>query len=342
MIGKIIFWNIRSVNTQKAFERLIDLNRRHQYSFIALMEPFQGPQELEQYKIKLGFNHSFCNCSAKIWIFWEEGWNVQIIKDSGQQVTMSVICNNVEFLLTVVYARCSSMERLELWDEMEDIAQQHQKPWMIGGDFNVILNEEEKQGGLPFMQREAMEFAQCINNCGLIELKYSGSNFTWWNGRIEEHCIFKRLDRVMGNQEFMDLLPSSEVQHLIRRGSNHVPLHVTCNTEEEPMVRPFKFLNFWTKHPQFKKLIEDNWKVDFAGSPFLVFQAKIKQCKGALSKWSKEVFGDIFRKIATLEDVIKAMEAQFEVQPSKENRASLKKAKADLKKYWYIEEEYWK
>ncbi|KAH0635528.1 hypothetical protein KY289_035443 [Solanum tuberosum] len=115
---------------------------------------------------------------------------------------------------------CNALERLELSDEMEEVAEQSQKPWLIGGDFNVILNEEEKQGGLPFMQSEAIDFAQCINNCGLVELKYSGSNFTWWNGRIEEHCIFKRLDRVMGNQTFINLFPSSEVHHLIRRGQN--------------------------------------------------------------------------------------------------------------------------
>lgn len=90
MIGKIIFWNIRSVNTQKAFERLIYLNKRHRYSFIALMEPFQGSHELEQHKTKLGFTHAFCNCSAKIWLFWEEEWQVEIVNDSCQQVTLSV------------------------------------------------------------------------------------------------------------------------------------------------------------------------------------------------------------------------------------------------------------
>lgn len=47
MIDKIIISNIRSVNTQNAFERLTMLNRRHQYSLIALMEPFQGPEELD-------------------------------------------------------------------------------------------------------------------------------------------------------------------------------------------------------------------------------------------------------------------------------------------------------
>lgn len=53
------------------------------------------------------------------------------------------------------------------------------KTLVVGGDFNV-LNEEEKQGGLPFLQQQALDFTQCIQNCGLVEIKYSGNNSTWW------------------------------------------------------------------------------------------------------------------------------------------------------------------
>lgn len=52
----------------------MELNKRNHNSFIALMEPFQDPQDLDQYKRKLGFVNAMINCSAKIWIFWEEEW----------------------------------------------------------------------------------------------------------------------------------------------------------------------------------------------------------------------------------------------------------------------------
>ncbi|KAH0650293.1 hypothetical protein KY284_030205 [Solanum tuberosum] len=296
------------------------------------MEPFQDPQELEQYKRRLGMLNAYCNCSAKIWLFWEEDWCGEVVKDSAQQLTMKISKHNMEFLLTAVYARCDELERLELWEELEDIADGNNKPWLVGGDFNVIMNEDEKQGGLNFTQYEAMDFSQCINNCALIEMKYVGSKFTWWNGRIEGECIFKRLDRVFGNQEFFDILPSSEVHHLVRQGSDHAPLQVRCSSNEEPTVRPFRFLNFWTKHPNFKKIIEENWKLDFVGCPFFEYQARIKKIKGVLAKWSKETFGNIFQQIATLEDEIRVKKIQLEINASPENRAELKKTEAELKK----------
>ncbi|KAH0751986.1 hypothetical protein KY285_005134 [Solanum tuberosum] len=132
-------------------------------------------------------------------------------------------------------------------------------PWLVGGDFNTIMDEDEKLGDLPVTHMEIADFVQCTNACALNEIKFKGSSYTWWNGRIEEESIFKRLDRVFGNNELMSLIPNSEVHHLIRQGSDHPPQHVIGNNLQETMTKPFKFLNFWTKQSEFKKVVEDSW-----------------------------------------------------------------------------------
>ncbi|XP_049366615.1 uncharacterized protein LOC125831476 [Solanum verrucosum] len=146
----------------------------------------------------------------------------------------------------------------------------------------------------------------------------------------------------MGNQKFFELLSASEVAHLLRQGSDHAPLLVKCNTESEPLIKPFKFLNFWTKHKDFKKIVEDNWKIDFVGSQFTEVQTKMKKVKVALEEWSKKEYENIFQQIATLEDVIQAKEAQLEVRPDENSRAELKKTEAKLIRFLNLEEEYWK
>ncbi|KAH0721346.1 hypothetical protein KY290_006336 [Solanum tuberosum] len=244
------------------------------------MEPFQSPAELDQYKRKLD-------------------WDANIILDTMQQITIKFKIRDNFFLITAVYARCTALERLELWEELEDLAGREHCPWVVGGDFNVILSEEEKLGGL-------------------------------------------QLDRILVNQEFMDIFPSSEVHHLIRHRSDHAPLHMTCNSVEGHTLKPFRFLNFWSKHKYFKKIAEDNWCVDFVGNPFVEFQAKLKKIKKALSAWSRTVYGDIFQQIATIEDVIKVKEAQMEIHPSESNREGLRKVEAELKKFLKMEEEFWK
>lgn len=66
------------------------------------------------------------------------------------------------------------------------------------------------------------------------------------------------------------------------------------------------------------------------------------QVKIALTAWSKNVFGNIFQKRVLLEGEVKLKEIQLDISPSVENREELHRATAELKRYWYLEEEFWK
>lgn len=61
---------------------------------------------------------------------------------------------------------------------------------------------------------------KCINICALMDVKFSGSKYTWWNGRINDECTFERLDRVLVNAKFYGIFPSIELQHQIIQGSD--------------------------------------------------------------------------------------------------------------------------
>lgn len=56
---------------------------------------------------------------------------------------MKFMMGNVSFFITTVYARCTQLERLDLRDELEHIDVANY-PWIVGGDYNVILNEDKK------------------------------------------------------------------------------------------------------------------------------------------------------------------------------------------------------
>ncbi|XP_070013359.1 uncharacterized protein [Nicotiana sylvestris] len=245
-------------------------------------------------------------------------------------------------MTTFVYAKCSSLERLELWDNLYYLESDMEFPWLVGWDFNVALYEDEKIGELPVHPLEYEDFAFCINSCGLFDQGYKGSPFTWWNGRPNDECIFKILDRIFVNFPFQNMLPTIEVEHFIRAYSDHSPLLMTCGEQTTSFVKPFRFLNFWKKHATFKEVVKQNWKADFIGDSFLMFKHKLKKVKAALSKWSKDNFGDIFKQLAILEDIVKVKEMLFEEEPTIENRIFLQKAHAELKKYLSIKEQYWK
>lgn len=50
---------------------------------------------------------------------------------------------NEDVYVTVIYAKCSAKERKDLWESLENISSDVSGPWCIGGDFNVIMDQEE-------------------------------------------------------------------------------------------------------------------------------------------------------------------------------------------------------
>ncbi|XP_075109246.1 uncharacterized protein LOC142181032 [Nicotiana tabacum] len=257
----------------------------------------------------------------------DEVFEVTVMYNMVQQLTLRLFHteSHVEFVLTLIYAKCDAIERIELWDSLYAMARDMDASWLVGGDFNVIWDEEEKFGGLPVSLNEIDDFRHCINTCNLFDLGFKGSIFTWWNGRAEEDCIFKRLDRCLANVEFQQTFPGIEVQHLSKTGSDHSPMYLKCDIETPPIKKPFKFLNFWVEHATFKDVVKENWSADFSANPFILFNHKLKKLKKALSLWSKATFGDIFQKIASMEEVVMVHEAEFEANPTGMNRERLQK-----------------
>ncbi|XP_060212093.1 uncharacterized protein LOC132639671 [Lycium barbarum] len=232
-----LIWNIRSVNSMEAFTRLIQMQNKYHFGFIWLMEPFQEVSKLENYRRRIGLQHALANCSRKIWVFIDDIFEFQILSDHVQQLSLKlkVIGTQEEMVITLVYAKCTQRDKMDLWESLEDMAPYIQLPWLIGGDFNTIVSDAEKYGGLPVTISEIQDFRACIQSYGMTDLGFKGSTYTWWNGQSREYCIFKRLDRCLGNQDLQDKYPGIEINHLIRTGSDHAPILISYSRNVEPV-----------------------------------------------------------------------------------------------------------
>ncbi|XP_060210656.1 uncharacterized protein LOC132637608 [Lycium barbarum] len=319
MIVKSLFWNIRSVKSQQAFHRVQMLNKHHKFFLVALMEPYQHQRQIHKYRRRLGMPYANSNCNGKIWLFVQHNVDVEVLLDTKQSITVKLQFHdlNRDMVVTMVYAKCSDVERMQLWDK-------------------------EKIGGLPVLPQEYEDFAFCLNSCELHEMPFKGSTFTWWNGRAANDCIFKRLDRIVHNDTFQNWFGHLEVEHLSRTGSDHAPLLVSCGDQVKFFIKPFRFLKFWVEHDTFLDFVKQQWETVLSDDVFLSFKLKMKKLKAALSAWSKTTFGDIFKQLVIREDIVKIKEQLFEENPSEENRMVMQRAQAELKLYLHYEEEFWR
>lgn len=50
--------------------------------------------------------------------------------------------------------------------------------WLIGGNFNVILSDENKIEGLPVYPQECEDFTFCANSLELLDINFKENPFT--------------------------------------------------------------------------------------------------------------------------------------------------------------------
>ncbi|KAF7823297.1 ribonuclease H [Senna tora] len=123
-------------------------------------------------------------------------------------------------------------------------------------------NTEQRGGCHPNLQH-CCNFKSWINDCGLIDVVPAGPFFTWEGPKRQgQRKLYKRLDRVLCNQNWRSEFPDASTRCLIRINSDHHPLLVSMeDMGPNAHNRPFRFENCWMQHEKFTEFLKQEWEV---------------------------------------------------------------------------------
>ena len=93
-------------------------------------------------------------------------------------------------------------------------------PWCCMGDFNEILRNEEKRGGRIRPHDQIQAFRDVLDVYDFVDLGFTGVKFTWHSKRYR-HLIWERLDRGVGNYDWLTKFPATSVRDLHCFSSDH-------------------------------------------------------------------------------------------------------------------------
>ena len=165
----------------------------------------------------------------------------------------------VSFLLTAVYTPPQFHKRKFFWEYLQNLALHVSLPWVLLGDFNDMISDEEKLGGLPVNRTRMSAFRNCMDNCGLIDLGFHGPRYTWTNKSLCWHTTIREwLDRGLGNAEWATLFPTAEIHHLPKVKSDHCPILLSTDPRERKPPKPFRFEQMWLTDPTFPALVDES------------------------------------------------------------------------------------
>ncbi|KAL8502771.1 hypothetical protein ACS0TY_021762 [Phlomoides rotata] len=120
-----------------------------------------------------------------------------------------------------------------------------------------------------------------------------------------------RLDRVLANDDFLDLWHSAAATVLPRISSDHHPIILRLHETSEHVVRPFRFQYMWTTHHSFMQTVSNSWaQLTMASSPIQLVTQKLKRLKATLKNWNRAVFKNIYVEMEEALEALNAIQAE--------------------------------
>lgn len=131
----------------------------------------------------------------------------------------------------------------------------NQLPWLVGGDFDEILFDSEKKGGLMRAESQMMFFA---DECGLHNIPARGDPFTWCNMRQTADLILVRLDRFVCSFGWQEKFQNVVAENLGYFWSDHRPVLLRLSSEPIPVMthfpKRFTFEHKWFLEDDFNDI----------------------------------------------------------------------------------------
>ncbi|KAH0646562.1 hypothetical protein KY284_034446 [Solanum tuberosum] len=171
-----------------------------------------------------------------------------------------------------------------------------------------------------------------------MDLGFNGPKFTWSNQRGINFRIWKRLDRAMVNDNWLQNMPQSCITHLPSVGSDHCPLLMEMTARPDDCIKYFRFLNCWVEQPSFENTVSACWNRPIEGNPMWIFHQKMKRLASTLSAWSKMQFGDIYAKVRDFEKRVKVAEDNLLQHNTEKHREKLHSINAEYIRYMKLED----
>ncbi|PPS08709.1 hypothetical protein GOBAR_AA11933 [Gossypium barbadense] len=221
-----------------------------------------------------------------------------------------------KFRFTGFYGQTDPSLRQQSLDKLRRVKNMVNEGWIMGGDFNAILNNSEKEGGRRKPRTLMDDFCDVLEELSLTDVKTPNGWFTWSNNR-EGTRLVKR-----GWTDLSSLTSSWKKCRF---------LLLKLFASRNPIMR----LSLWIciEEQEAKDIITRAWSSENCN-----VLEKMELIRDKLGPWQYQCFRRMKYKIKGLEkEISKLMDG-----PTNEGSLSLLKcARSKLGRLYDVEEKYW-
>ncbi|XP_021975506.1 uncharacterized protein LOC110870633 [Helianthus annuus] len=263
-------------------------------------------------------NGSLCNKGTRIVLGWNgDNVDVMVVHATDQVIHAQVMFKKDQSMSNVsfIYASNSDQERKELWESLRmHKGMVRSNPWIIMGDFNVVLNLEDKCFGSSTLTAAMKDFNNCVNDIEVFDAGAHGMHFTWNQRPKHGVGLRKKLDRIMVNVSFVDTFVDAYSVFLPNGISDHCPGVLKIRMAARNKPKPFKFPNFLTHKKEFMEVVNSGWAEDVMGVPMFRVVKKLKGLKHPFRLLLRNQ-GNLHQKVIKLKAELDKLQSALDGDP---------------------------
>lgn len=312
----IACWNIRGFNRPNKQEDLLGFLRKTKIGLLAFVETKVKLSNEKKIAEKMFQGWGWCTNSTeerkgRIWVAWKpRSYNVLVKKITNQIIHCEVInqISQVRFCVTFVYGVNDAQGRKTMWEDIVELAARMDNGWVVLGDFNALLNTNERVGGEPVKEADIQDFKECITTSNLHELKNTGPFFSWNNKQV-----WTRLDRVMVNHHWYSL-GYTHLVFMTESISDHCPMLLSFK-DCPHFQSQFRFCDMWTTDPTYEGILRDYLPASKQGSWMQTLSRVLMRLQRPLRRLNKDRFGDIHNQQDIHRELLMEIQAELHKDP---------------------------
>lgn len=342
-----LIWNARGLGNQRAIRDLRRLLAERNPGLIFICESKITTSQCFWWSSKFKYDGVFVVDSKHrrggLILMWREPFSVNIQSYSDGHIDCIVSNNDSPWRFTGFYGNSVVNLRRQSWQLLQRLANIHELnmlPWLVGGDFNEILYESEKVGGLSRPTSQMTAFADVLTSCGLYDIHAKGDPYTWCNKRQGVDNILARLDRFICNYQWHSRFSFAEAENLAYFGSDHRPvlLCLQLDHSQKFLRKPKRFIfeHKWLLEEEFNTVFNQLWKEHRDHKSFPQW---LLRCSQDLSSWAGNRFNHLGRNISAAR---KELDRLMSSHLIKNNLLRIKELEKQIEKLSDQEEIHWK
>eukprot|EP00253_Pinus_taeda_P020488 PITA_20488 len=188
-----------------------------------------------------------------------------------------------------MYVPINYYEKRDCWNSLSVFLEQHSPSNIIlAGDLNIVLNPKEKRGGSGNGDPMLAFVEELTQNWDLLDFNPICGWYTWSNNQAGSEHIAARLDKFLFQSPLMMNKKIIITKILPKLTSDHKPIQLLLEDEEDLGPIPFRFSPLWFEKEGFMETVKAAWAKPFSGSFSYIWEQKLKATKLALKEWIKK------------------------------------------------------